>query len=122
MWIHAQVSVNVEGESLYGWQYPELHHEATVRLSFQDMTHANDQGYETATVLGILRKYECASLDPVTGEITVTDSVPETQENRKAKQNIVNYILAQKNEMGEWVVGGQARRPTSRMVFQISAR
>ena len=96
----------------------KLHLEATVRLSWQDLQHFQEKNFNQATVLGTFFAFGCASMDQATGEITISEKVPD---GTKAKQAIIDYILAHKDTDGSWVVGGIKRRKSSEMVFQSAA-
>jgi hypothetical protein len=107
----------VVGEmDVFGWQYPDLHREATVRLSWKDLQNYTQEKFVPATVLGTFLSFGCATGDETTGEIKITETVQENTPNRQDKQAIINYLLAQQTEDGHWVVGG-IQRPLSSALF-----
>ena len=106
------------GHRVYSWKNPQIHKEATIRLSWQDLQNFKKQEFTPATILGTLLNFGCATQDPSTGEIKVIGKVPD---GNLTKQVIVDYILAHKDSDGSWIVGGIKRKKTSDMVFQIGA-
>jgi hypothetical protein len=104
-------------KEVYGWENASLHKEAAVRLSWKDLQNFKKEKFEPATVLGTFLDFGCASVDETTGEINITEIVPEKTPKREEKQAIINYLLAQQTEDGHWVVGG-IQRPLSSALFE----
>ena len=97
----------------------QLFQEARVRLSWRDLENYQTKGYQTVTELGTLLNSGCATLDSTTGEIKITERVSD---GNKAKQAVVDYILAKRDADGSWLVGGVKRRRTADMTFQSGSK